>query len=1083
MSQVRLEFPILVEKHDSKFLLRPLLMDGQRVLNRRYGDGVRSLQKIVRKQFANLEPSKSLFEELLWYCFVPEIKFELPYFELRSGMQHIEGHFAIAHYTVNHNQYVCLPKFDHLTLRIPDHVTGRQNQHEFISSKIQQYFREMRKDNDHFRYQHLLSGKSDTFAVIKSTVEIGAQAFPFQYEPFDSFNLFSNQRSFDGAVELGKVGEDLSDFYPNDLNDALFRDHLIRLLRRSLFNGKPQSIVVVGQRGIGRTNLIHSVLKSYLDENKRKSLHKLQKVWLVDPLRVISGMSVVGQWERRFESILERLKARLSKVTDGKIQLPDILYIDNPVALLRVGKTSQTSLTLSHLLKPYMERRDFPIVIEATQQEWQKVQQMDRGFADLFQVMRLEPLSALQLDRVYALRRAQLEYEYRTDIDSKAMLTVLKTEPRFRGDGQLPGTVLSILETLAVRNQGKKMTEDRVYASLESRFHFKKEIVDRQAVLKSKQVSEFFQRNLIGQVAACDVLTSTVLAVKAQLTPITKPLNTMFFIGPTGVGKTEAVKLLASYLFDRPECLVRIDMNEFADADAIDRLIGGNYQRQGILTERVRYAGACVLLLDEIEKAHPRVHDLLLQLLDDGRLTDASGETTDFTQCIIVMTSNVGAREASSGIGFGSPQMGDSATYLRSLEQFFRPELLNRINNTVVFNELKLGDMTHLARLHLRKLLQRDGFSRRKTILNVDELCLDEIARTGYDATLGARALKRNLEKHLTHITAAQLAQMTTTDPMILNIQLVNGVPTTSITQLRFKSANEKSHTDISPTFSIEQYTEQLNQLESVDEALSDAKDSNDESLQYLSWRLSGSIRDISQPLQQFIWEKQERVQHSSLGRPLVFKMPRMPEKYKMYDTGFDFNSTFAMYEMRDFLRSIYQQADNAVNDDVQHLLHLMSESRLLFHAVEKLNERGVDRGILRFTALNNDPDSKALLESLIKRYSRLIDEKLGAIESTTETELSVSGCGLNELLDYESGVHLYVGERFRQIPFYIQYISDIHKDCQELLPEILDVVRLYTINKSTNGYDDIVDLRLGMTSKADGVGEHTVLLFPAISN
>jgi len=478
VSQVRLQFPVLVEKHDAGFHL-----------------------------CANAEPSKELFEELLWYCFTPEIKFELFYLVLKSGMKHIEGYFAVAQYEVNNHRYACLPKFNHLTVRIPVDVRGKNYEHDFIADKINAFFREHKQNNDHFQHQPFLSKKSDSFALIKS-----------------------------GATELNKVGEDINELYPNDLKRALFRDHQTKLLRRSLFDGTPHSIVVVGRRGIGRTNLIQSALASYLDENNRTAAHKLQKMWLVDPLRVISGMSVVGQWERRFESILERLKNRLSKTTHNKNRLPDILYIDNPVALLRIGKTSQTSLTLSHLLKPHLEKREFPVVLEATQQEWQSIQQLDRGFADLFQVMRLEPLSAAQLDRVYTLRRAQLEYDYQTSINSKAMLTVLKTEPRFRGDGELPGTLISILENLALRNQGKDLTEERIYASLESQFHFRQEIVDRQAVLKRKQVSEYFKRNLIGQIAACEVLTSTVLAVKAKLTPTSKPLNTMLFIGPTGVG-------------------------------------------------------------------------------------------------------------------------------------------------------------------------------------------------------------------------------------------------------------------------------------------------------------------------------------------------------------------------------------------------------------------------------------------------------------------------------------------------------------------------------------------------------------------
>jgi len=526
-------------------------------------------------------------------------------------------------------------------------------------------------------------------------------------------------------------------------------------------------------------------------------------------------------------------------------------------------------------------------------------------------------------------------------------------------------------------------------------------------------------------------------------------------------------------------------MNEFADAGAIDRLIGTHYHPQGILTERVRYTQSCVLLLDEIEKAHPRVHDLLLQLLDDGRLTDASGRTTDFTQSIVVMTSNVGAQEAASSIGFGSGDRTDGATYMRSLEQYFRPELINRINNTVLFNSLQLGDMTNLAHLHLSKLLKRDGFTRRKTILNVDQLCLDALARWGYDPTLGARALKRNLEKSLTRMTAAKLAQITTKNPIILNVQLVQDIPTTSITQLHYASTQEQPLIDVTPVFDHSRYTELLQQLEHADEVLAEFTRGNNESLQHVSWRLSGGIRDISQPLQRYLWEQEERKNRVGYGKPFVFRMPRVKLPRDIRNNfKVDVQALSAKHDMKDYLREVHQHADNAIQEDLHHQLRLVSESSLLIHAATKLAERGIDRGVLKVTPLNNETNTEKLVQSLVKRYSSLIDEKLGAVESTSQrantTQLLVSGCGLFELLDYESGVHLFMGENFRQVPVEVHFVQQADSEQQSETPDELEVIRLYTLNNTNDGYDDIVDLRLGLSSQAVGIEEHVVLLYPA---
>ena len=1083
MSQFNLEFPVLVEKRKNGFVLSPLLVKGASISNRRYADGVLSMQKFLRKRFLNCDPTKMQLEQLLWYRFNPQIRFELPYFAIKSGMKHIEGHFSVAYYTINGHRYACLPKFDSLTLRIPIDAYRRELRNEFIADTIIEYFRELKRTTDDVHYDSFISQKSDSYAIVDTTVEIERQRFTFKQTHTDIFASLFNQRAMSGSVELSSVGDDLVDYYPDQLQSALFREEQIAQLCQSLFEGTNQAVVLVGKQGVGRTNLIHAALKSYLDENRQKPRHHLQKIWHVDPLRVVSGMSIVGQWERRFEAIMKHLKNRLKHVSKSKIEFSDVLYVDNPVALLRIGKTSQTSLTLSHLLKPYLDRRDLPVVLEATQQEWQLIQQLDRGFADLFQVMRLERLSNDQLNRVYTVHRAQLEHAYDVELNSRAMSTILKTEPRFRGDGELPGSLISLLQTLSVRNQGKALSQTHIYASFESQFHFKKKFIDRQVALSRKDISEYFIQHLVGQKLACEVLTNTVMAVKAQFTRPSKPLNTMLFIGPTGVGKTEAAKLLASCLFDREECLVRIDMNEFSDEGAIERLIGSQYRPQGILTDRVRYARSCVLLLDEIEKSHIRVHDLLLQLLDDGRLSDASGRTTDFSQCIIVMTSNVGASDANSAIGFSEPQH-DGASYMQSLERDFRPELINRINNIVLFNALQLGDMSFLAKLHLAKLLRRDGFARRKIILNVDQLCLNEIACQGYDASLGARALKRNLEKSLTSMTAAQLARIITKEPIVLNIQLVDRIPSMFVTVLRHVPAELHHCADIPDTPTVAQYAEVLRDLEVADTLLMQLAEKESQSVQHITWRLSGAIRDISESLQQYIWDSKEREQMSR--KALLYRMPKTKYINRFRQTHIDMRAVFASNDMYDYLKGASEKSDNVINTERYGVLRLFTESRLLNHATQKLAERGVDRGVLRLVPLGNEAGADIMVQSLVNWYVALIEDRLGEIEETTRhtntIEISVSGCGLKEIFNRECGVHLFVGDQFSQFPVLLQFMQNGATSDHQPTAETLDIVRLYTMSNNESGYDDIVDLRTGISVQAPGIDGQSLFVYPAIN-
>jgi len=405
-------------------------------------------------------------------------------------------------------------------------------------------------------------------------------------------------KEFDGARELNAVGEDFSRRVQQGFDNCLYRESEVAWLYRSLFSVKPQALVIIGPRGIGKSNIIADTYRRYLDDVKSKASHKKQKMWLVDPLRVISGMSIVGQWERRFEAILTQIRDRQKNKSDT--HLSDLLYIDNPVPLLKIGKTSQTELTLAHMLIPYLEARQIPLILEATNEEWQKIQDGNRRFADLFRVLRLNHLEREKIDHILTLRKADFEKHFECEFSTAAFISLSKVEPALRGTRELPGSFVELMRSIAVVSQKTEIDDNRVYQCLQEGFNVSSTLMD-----------------------------------------------------------------------GRKESLVRIDMNEFGDHTAVSRLIGDIYHPHGILTERVRYQRSCVLLLDEIEKAHPRVHDILLQLLDDGRLTDASGNTTDFSQCVVIMTSNVGAREAASHVGFVQHQSDLSASYKKSLETQF----------------------------------------------------------------------------------------------------------------------------------------------------------------------------------------------------------------------------------------------------------------------------------------------------------------------------------------------------------------------------------------------------------------------------
>ncbi|MCA9008823.1 MAG: ATP-dependent Clp protease ATP-binding subunit [Planctomycetaceae bacterium] len=575
------------------------------------------------------------------------------------------------------------------------------------------------------------------------------------------FAFLGASETVDGESELYRVGRCLNHLYPQDLNRVMLRDHEVDELSRLLTGDDRRPVLLLGPRQVGKTAILHEYVFQLVRKVGNPHRDK-QAVWLLSPQRLISGMSYVGQWETRFHAITKHAALR------------DLaLYFDDLLGLFQAGVTSQSTLNVAALLKTVLERRQVRIVAEMTPEAFRILREKDRGFADAFHVIRLDEMSSDDNLRVLFSQQRQLEIRHRCRFAIDALPAVIDLQRRYNRNVAFPGKAAAFLKRLAVKLEGEfssaestrnekpqpsLVTRDRVLDAFHQQSGLPQSFLDQHQTLAADDITRKLRERFIGQPDAVSAAVEIISIARARLNDPTRPIASLLLLGPTGVGKTEFAKSLASYLFGNSERLLRFDMNEYVSSNAVPQLVGTFAQPEGLLTAAVRRQPFAVVLFDEIEKGHPDVFDLLLQVLGEGRLTDARGRTTDFSNTIIVLTSNLGTQRSEAGLGFGASAGRDASASVRAAENFFRPEFFNRLDRVIPFDRLSREDMQGIARHLMSDVLHRDGLIRRQCVLNTSSSAVDWVIDQGYNPVLGARALKRAIEKELTRPIAAFLA-------------------------------------------------------------------------------------------------------------------------------------------------------------------------------------------------------------------------------------------------------------------------------------------------------------------------------------
>jgi len=529
------------------------------------------------------------------------------------------------------------------------------------------------------------------------------------------------------------------------------RDALIDDVERRL-QATGAAIVLVGPSGAGKSAILEAVIARWTAHESR--LHARRDAWLVDANRIIAGMSVVGQWEARCSKLVDELSAR-----------GDVLLVDDLASLVWAGRTIHETTNVAEFIEPHVAQGEFRIVGECTPERLEAARELAPSFFAHFHVVQVPSLDEDASLRVLTQRIREIERvsmsrsePSRLRFDPGVPEAVLAMTRRFSARRALPGRAVGLLEQLATEGQptvqddeGRSILSRNVLVDLVSvQSGLPKFILWEDELRSHTDIAEHFVRRIVGQPAATEAVASLVTVLQQGLNDPAKPIASMLFVGPTGVGKTETAKALAEYLFGHSRRMLRFDMSELQDPDSATRLFGDRYRPDGELTRRVRQQPFCVILFDEIEKAHPIVFDTLLALLDEGRLTSADGRTTDFCNTVILMTSNLGVREADARIGFGAPDTAErTAHFMSAVRAFFRPEFFNRIDRIVPFGSLPRDAMRPLVERILIDLMGRRGLARAGVLVEVEDGLIDVLIERGFDSRYGARGLRRAVEQQL----------------------------------------------------------------------------------------------------------------------------------------------------------------------------------------------------------------------------------------------------------------------------------------------------------------------------------------------
>ena len=615
--------------------------------------------------------------------------------------------------------------------------------------------------------------------------------------------------------DLTKLAED------NKLDPIVGREKEIERVAQILSRRKKNNPILIGEPGVGKTAIAEGLALRIIQKKVSRVLFG-KRVVTLDLASLVAGTKYRGQFEERMKAVMNELE----KSQDV------ILFIDELHTIVGAGGASG-SLDASNMFKPALARGEIQCIGATTLDEYRQYIEKDGALARRFQMVMVDSTSVEETIQILDNIKEKYEEHHHVNYTKEAIDACVKLSDRYISDRFLPDKAIDVLdeagarvhmnnihvpddivkyedaieevkkeknrvvksqkyeEAAQLRDKEKKLIEqlDLAKARWEEKTRTEKYTVtednvadvigmmtgiptNRIAQKESNKLLEMANElgsKVIGQEEAIKKLTRAIQRTRVGLKDPRKPIGSFVFLGPTGVGKTELAKVLAMYLFDKEDALVRIDMSEYMEKFSVSRLVGAppgyvGYEEGGQLTEKVRRKPYSVVLLDEIEKAHPDVFNILLQVLDDGILTDGLGRRVDFRNTIIILTSNIGVRDLKdfgAGIGFASKSKQANeeeimkSTIQSALKKAFSPEFLNRLDDVIIFNSLQRENIHKIIDLTLGKLFTR--ISALGYNVELTDKAKDFLAEKGYDHQFGARPLNRAIQKYLEDPVAEEI--------------------------------------------------------------------------------------------------------------------------------------------------------------------------------------------------------------------------------------------------------------------------------------------------------------------------------------